>query len=236
MKRLSTGVEGLDNIIQGGYPENRVIVISGSPGSGKTTVSMQFLIAGAMANEQGMFITTLENPRTVIENMSRYSLNLQSFIKDKSIIFVDMGPNIEAFQGSSTSIVPTSSFVINKITEYVKKWKITRLGIDSSSVIKYSTTGKISEQKELGKFIRKLKDLGCTTILISELSKSEAYSMEHFLSHGVIFMHNFLFGDSMVRSIQIIKMSGTKHDCDMHVIKFTKKGVLLTGKKVLLDV
>ena len=79
------------------------------------------------------------------------------------------------------------------------------------------------------RFIRNLKKLGCTTILIGELTDPTAYSTEQFAAHGVIFMHNFLYDKNMTRAIQIIKMRGTKHDCNMRTVQFTDRGLKIEG-------
>ena len=56
-----------------------------------------------------------------------------------------------------------------------------------------------------------------------------AYSTEQFAAHGVIFMHNFLYDKTMTRAIQVIKMRGTRHDCNMHNVSFTEKGLKVEG-------
>jgi len=72
--------------------------------------------------------------------------------------------------------------------------------------------------------------LGCTTILLSELTKPDAYTIEQFASHGVIFLHNFMDkGWKYGPCLQIIKMRGYKHDCEMRAIEFMDKG-LKVGK------
>jgi KaiC/GvpD/RAD55 family RecA-like ATPase len=84
------------------------------------------------------------------------------------------------------------------------------------------------QEKEMSRFIRNLKKLGCTTILISEMTDPSAYSTEQFAAHGVVFMHNFLYDKTMTRAMQIIKMRGTKHDCNMRAVNFGDKGLVVS--------
>ncbi|HET9229619.1 MAG TPA: ATPase domain-containing protein, partial [Thermoanaerobaculia bacterium] len=58
--RASTGIEGLDYILGGGFPRNRMYLVKGDPGAGKTTLAMQFLLAGARAGEPGVYATLSE--------------------------------------------------------------------------------------------------------------------------------------------------------------------------------
>jgi KaiC/GvpD/RAD55 family RecA-like ATPase len=61
------------------------------------------------------------------------------------------------------------------------------------------------------------------------MTDPSAYSTEHFAAHGVVFMHNFLYDKTLTRAIQVIKMRGTKHDCNMHSVSFTEKGLKVEG-------
>jgi len=100
------------------------------------------------------------------------------------------------------------------------------------SQIRFASKEPASEERSISRFIRNLKTLGCTTILLSELTKPDAYTIEQFASHGVIFLHNFMDKQgNMVRALQIIKMRGTKHDCELRAIEFSDKGIKV-GKLV----
>ena len=68
----------------------------------------------------------------------------------------------------------------------VKHFGIKRLVIDSFSAIMFTSQGQASEERSIARFIRNLKNLGCTTILLSEFTKPDAYTIEQFASHGVI--------------------------------------------------
>src|SRR6266705_5761199 len=70
--RVSTGVKGLDELLGGGFPEGRSILIVGSPGSGKTTFAMQYLYNGALLGETGLYVTLDEHPDHVKRNLQSY--------------------------------------------------------------------------------------------------------------------------------------------------------------------
>ncbi|WP_406669850.1 ATPase domain-containing protein [Methanolobus sp. ZRKC4] len=238
--RIKTGIEGFDEVVQGGLLAERVYLVSGPPGSGKTTFCVQYLAHGATHGEVGLYATLLECPQNIIDDMSNFSLNIPALIKGQKLLFADLGPRMEygymdelnefitpdynVGRASIESEAPSPSMVFKEIAAYVSEYDVKRLVIDSVSAIRFTTKDLSLQEKEMSRFIRNLKKLGCTTILISEMTDPRAYSTEQFAAHGVIFMHNFLYDKTMTRAIQVIKMSGTRHDCNMRAVNFTENG------------
>jgi KaiC/GvpD/RAD55 family RecA-like ATPase len=74
-------------------------------------------------------------------------------------------------------------------------------------------------------FLTSLKRVDATTLLISEMTDPTSYADEHYLAHGVIFMHNYLEGGGMHRGVQIVKMRGTSIDSNIHAIEFENDGL-----------
>jgi KaiC/GvpD/RAD55 family RecA-like ATPase len=244
--RVKTGIEGFDEIIEGGLIKDRQYLISGSPGSGKSTFGVQFLVTGALAGEAGAYVGLNESVDTIIEDMSRYNLHIDELVnKKKLLFFLDLGPatqygeyeeisslitpNYEQRETESPDSAPPSPYSVFKNVEAaVKQHNIKRLVIDSLSAIRFTSIHPAQEEKSISRFIRNLKTLGCTTLLLSELTKPDAYTIEQFASHGVIFLHNYLDNQKgMVRALQIIKMRGTKHDCEMRGMDFTNRGLII---------
>jgi len=243
--RIKTGIEGFDELVQGGLLSDRVYLVSGPPGSGKTTFCVQYLAHGAALGETGLYVTLLESPQNIIDDMSNYSMNVVTLIKMKKLLFADLGPRMEYgfmdemseyitpdYEVSQTATereAPSPAMVFREIAAYVSEYDVKRLVIDSVSAIRFTTRDLSLQEKEMSRFIRNLKKLGCTTILISEMTDPGAYSTEQFAAHGVIFMHNFLYDKTMTRAMQIIKMRGTKHDCNMRSVSFSDKGLEISG-------
>ncbi|MCX9012081.1 MAG: ATPase [Candidatus Methanoperedens sp.] len=241
--RIKTGIEGFDELIGKGMIQGRVYIISGSPGSGKTTFGVQFLATGALAGEAGAYVTLSESIGNIIEDMSQYNLSIEKYLKEKKLFFLDIGPirdygeydelsafiepGIEQQEINSPENAPPSPYTVFKNVEMqVKQYDIKRLVIDSLSAIRFTSQHPALEERAVSKFIRNLKNLGCTTLLLSELLKPDAYTIDQFVSHGVIFLHNFMDKKgNMVRALQVIKMRGTRHDCQLHGIEFTDKGL-----------
>lgn len=243
--RIKTGIDGFDELVQGGLLAERVYLVSGPPGSGKTTFCVQYLAQGAALGEVGLYVTLLESPQNIIDDMSNYSMNVLTLIKMKKLLFADLGPRMEYgymdemndyitpdYEVAAASVdreAPSPSMVFREIAAYVAEYNVKRLVIDSVSAIRFTTRDMSLQEKEMSRFIRNLKKLGCTTILISEMTDPSAYSTEQFAAHGVIFMHNFLYDKTMTRALQVIKMRGTKHDCNMREVNFNEQGLVISG-------
>ncbi|MBE0521743.1 MAG: AAA family ATPase [Candidatus Methanoperedenaceae archaeon] len=241
--RIKTGIEGFDGLVEGGLIKGRQYLLSGSPGSGKTTFGVQFLSTGALFDEPGAYIALSESIETIVEDMSRYNFKVRELIDKKKLFFLDIGPNKnygeyndiwtvitpeheQRATESPEAAAPSPESVFKSVETLVKHTGVKRLVIDSLSAIRFTAHNPAQEERSISKFIRNLKTLECTTILLSELTKPDSYTIEQFASHGVIFLHNFMDNnDRMTRALQIIKMRGTKHDCDMRTLEFTPRGI-----------
>jgi KaiC/GvpD/RAD55 family RecA-like ATPase len=239
--RIKTGIDGLDEILQGGLLSERVYLLSGPPGSGKTTFCVQYLAQGAALGEVGLYVSLVESPQNIIDDMSNYSMNVVTLIKMQKLLFADLGPRMDygfiddfhergihehdMINSPGDQGAPSPATVYKEIACYVAEYGVKRLVIDSVSAIRFTSKDPSLQEKEMSRFIRNLKKLGCTTILISEMTDPTVYSTEQFASHGVIFLHNFLYDKTMTRAIQIIKMRGTKHDCNLRGVGFTERGI-----------
>ena len=239
--RVRTGILGFDELIQGGLLENRVYILCGPPGSGKTTFGVQYLASGAAKNQIGLFVSLVENPVHIVNDMSHYTFDVRKWSKAKKLYFMDMGPlshkeskSLKASDSGAAQddYVLSASDLLDKLERVIEKINAKRLVIDSLMTVKYSSGDPQLEKKEMTRFIRSLKDFGCTTVLLSEMVDPDAYNVEHFLAHGVIFLHNFFEKGSMTRAIQILKMRGIKHDCAMRSISFTDDGLYIHPKKL----
>ena len=76
-RRDSTGIAGLDDVLVGGFPRGHLFLVEGEPGTGKTTMALQFLLAGAAVGEKGMYITLSESKRELLEVARSHRWSLQ---------------------------------------------------------------------------------------------------------------------------------------------------------------
>ncbi|MEE8358795.1 MAG: ATPase domain-containing protein [Candidatus Hydrothermarchaeales archaeon] len=228
-RRVKSGIAGFDELVEGGLLNDRVYIICGPPGSGKTTFGCQYLAYGAIAGERGMYVTMMEDPRNIIMDMSSYPFNILNHVKTGRLFFMDFGANFNPGVGSSIEF-PTMSQLFAKVREFVESKDVKRLVIDSISQVKFVGADLMTEKKQMVEFVRKLESLDCTTILLSEMLDPDKYAPEHFLVHGVIFLYNFLSDGIMTRAVQILKMRGTRHESNMRKLEFTENGLRISGQ------
>jgi KaiC/GvpD/RAD55 family RecA-like ATPase len=246
--RITTGISGFDDLIEGGLVKSHVYILSGPPGSGRTTFGIQFLIEGAMQNESGLFLSLTETPTNVIKNMSRFKFDLVKHIKAKKIFFMDgtqelFGDAKPKGRPEQTEIFDlaagpkTSKDLFEKIEPILAKAGIQRLVIDSTLALSFLTKSREDGSKQMAKYVNLLKQNTATVLLLSEVIEPNAVKFEHYLSHGIFYLHHFPNSAraESSRAIQILKMRGTKHDSALHPIIFSDNGLELIEPEIPID-
>ena len=225
--RVSSGVPGFDELVQGGLLEDRLYVVSGPPGSGKTTFCSQFITEGAKRGEDCLYVTMHETQQELITDMSGYDFGFDRAMQSDAIQFL----NLVTESGKRTiTQFGTEGGLTNRLVAFIEQNGVERVVVDSTMLLQHFLTDVADE---ITGFLSALKQTDATILLISEMTDPSSYSDEHYLAHGVIFFHNFLDRGSMTRGIQVIKMRGTAIDCDIRQIDFSNQGLRVYPKKKL---
>ncbi|MFZ2412223.1 MAG: ATPase domain-containing protein, partial [Candidatus Methanoperedens sp.] len=198
MGKVKTAIPGLDELIEGGYVENDVILVTGGPGAGKTTFGIQYLVGGVnLYNEPGVLVMTEESPSRLIRDSWRFGWDIERLISQKKIKVIYADPFkytkfVTAPEGGKVNIIAGTKTVgdmFQQIQTDVKEIKAKRLFIDSLTSLKIS-----SEQSEIrqvvSEFIKNLEFLDCTTLMTSEIY-AKTFNVEEYLASGVIKLHVF---------------------------------------------
>ncbi len=219
-RRLSTGIKGLDDLIGGGLIPGRVYVVTGPPGSGKTTLGMQFLVEGAKNGERGVYISLVDDPKTIIQDMLHYRFNLLSYIRSKRIVIYDLGTTL-----TQANKKPSWTEILEEIKRIILHENAKRVVIDSFTPLEFMVSDPENKRREIVRLIKLLSAMDITAIIITEMMESEKYTDDYYVASGVIIMHHFMRDYKMVRAIQILKMRGTSHDSNFKKIKITENGI-----------
>ncbi|QDA30893.1 recombinase [Thermococcus indicus] len=220
LDRAPSGVPGLDDLIGGGFLPGRVYLVVGPPGSGKTTLGIQFLMSGVKNGEKGLFVSLFENPKLITQDMLRYNFGLLGHVQAGKIVFNDFG---QILFGAGRKFAWDE--LIKYLLEIIRKEEAKRVVIDSFNSLEYSVVDPENKRMALGKLMRKLHELDVTTLITSEMMSSESYTDEYYLTDGVIVLHHFMRNFQMVRALQVLKMRGVPHDSNLKRIRFTEEGI-----------
>lgn len=219
IERTFSGIKGLDVLTRGGFPKWSTILVSGTPGTGKTILSIQFLVNGALEkNENGVYISLEEDVNRIKKYMNvAFDWPLEELEKKKKVFFIKSELyDFEAFK--------------NLIETNVEKIGAKRLVIDPLTVISLFFERPLEIRRSLLELDKLLKRLSCTTMLTCEIPEGSnaisSFGVEEFTSDGIIVLS--YFPGTKPRGITIRKMRATDHDTDIHPFEIkSKKGVII---------
>lgn len=222
--RVSTGVAGFDELLDGGLQRNRLYVVSGPPGSGKTTFCAQFVAAGARAGEKCLYLSLHESEQSFLEDMANFEFGLGEQMGKRihfMNVFADRSKNL-LVGDTSSDYRSTVQRMTSRIAGFVDRHEIDRMVIDSTLLLRHFFS---NGSKSFLQFITGLKQADTTTILVSEMADPREFSDEHYLAHGVIVLRQTVVADGIQRGVQIVKMRGTPIDGTVRQFEFTDAGI-----------
>jgi circadian clock protein KaiC len=231
-ERCVTGIDGLDTILYGGIPRDNTVLLTGSCGTGKTSLALEFLLHGAVAGENSLFISVTENSEKLLANIIPYKFFDRDLIKSGKLVFIDLPAMYERLGMTKAEMTMEEiDLLVAAIGNLAKELGIRRLVMDSITSVCY----KLKTPEKIRDFILKLSktlsDLNCTSVLVSEIAaQSSAYStfgVEEAISDGIVLMANMERRGDLLRTLQVIKMRGTMHSRAKYVLDLTPMGVLL---------
>lgn len=230
IRRLATGVPGLDAILGGGLPEFSFNIMAGPPGSGKTTLAHQIMFALASRERPALFFTVLGEPPL---KMLRYQQQFKFFdlrLIDEAIHFVDLRDEFK-----------TGNFerILARITQEVEASSPGFVFVDSFRSLmqeaRQQPGSTLSPQQfisELGTF---LSGWQATTFLIGEyLSESDPHPV-FTVADGLLSLTQSVYRNSMVRKIQVLKMRGQATRPGMHTFRITDAGIEVFPAAIIHD-
>jgi circadian clock protein KaiC len=213
VQKLPTGIPSFDMISDGGLPESRTTLLSGTAGSGKTVFAMQFLAAGIAAGENGVFVTFEESPADIRQNMRGFGWNLEQWESEARLAFVDASPDPE------TEIIESGSFDLSallvRVDSAVRKVSARRVSIDSLGAMFSQFSDQSLVRRELFRISSALRSMGVTAVMTAERTDDfgpiARFGVEEFIADNVMVLRNTLEDERRRRTIEILKFRGTDH-------------------------
>jgi len=240
LDRVSTGIKGLDEVLKGGLPKGRTILVVGSPGSGKTTFAVQFLVGGAKANEGGLYVSLDEKPERVKADLSSFGWDLDTLEQNGKLTMIDATPlkrpshrfvePVASRENPVSFAIPelTLPSLVRTIRRVAAEEGTQRIVIDPITSLMLRYPDEVKRRRALLLFFDALESTGCSCIVTSELRTSELerqFQLEEYLSQGVVLLHTMIHEGNIVRGVQVEKMRGISHDEQLRPYQITQTGI-----------
>jgi len=231
---VPTGVAGVDRILgEKGIPKGHTVLVSGGPGSGKTTFAMQFLYQGATEyDEPGLYVSMDEDPADVKRNMANYGWDCDGLEAEGRLAFINVSPVRAASESSGLVQLGMKEFKLIKLLEAIRESAgeigAARIVIDPVTMFMLQYPDDTQRTYALKDLLAGLRDLESTDLLVSELKGTgmeREHQFEEYLAQGVIILRTMPKGDKLTRAFQVEKMRGLKIDSQPHPYEITDTGV-----------
>ena len=230
--RLSSGLDGLDSMLDGGFNRGRVVLLLGEPGTGKTIFCSQYLYHGAAERgEKGMFIGMNEPKSRFLQEMLNLGMDFARLEDEGRFRYVDATgvrkiPDTAkvgriAVGGRELGLVN----LLETIQDAIAKFEPTRVALDSMSDLVFRFPSLEERRPVVLDMIETLQGTSATSLLTSELlstGEDRVIQPEEYLSEGVMLLKTLRKG---VRTVQILKMRGSKVDTHPRPYLITGKGI-----------
>lgn len=214
LAKLPTGIVGFDQIANGGIPVGRSTLLSGTAGSGKTVMALQFLLSGVRDyDENGVFVTFEEAPADLMENVRSFGWDLEGLLESKRIAVVDVTPD------PGEDVIAAGPYdlsaLLARIEHAIRSVQAKRVILDAIGALFPQLTDPNIIRRELHRIAAGLRLLGVTTLVTMERTEEEGgvgrWGVEEFVADNVIVLRNRLENEKRRRTVEILKFRGATH-------------------------
>ena len=198
--RVPTGIEGFDELVEGGFPLGSVVLLTGGPGTGKTTFCSQFLWEGLQKGEKCLYITTEELPDEIKDDASQFGFDFDEY--GENFDMMNMEPS------DATSYLPQNIRSACEDKDY------DRIVLDSISVFGIYWEGESAVRKNMDDLVKEFRRADATTLMTAELPEEESgrlsrYGIAEFIADGVVKMEVLSIGKESFGNLTVRKMRQT---------------------------
>jgi circadian clock protein KaiC len=225
--RLKSGVEGLDDILNGGFPSNHLYLLEGDPGTGKTTVALQFLLEGTRAGESCLYVTLSESRRELQGVAESHGWSLDSIpIFEMTPQEEDIDPDAQytVFHPSDVELADTTASVLKQVDAV----QPSRVVFDSLSELRMLARDALRYRRQILGLKRYFAGRNCTVLLLDDRT-AEGHDLQlQSIAHGVIMMQSMEreFGVKR-RRLEVRKLRGSRYREGFHDYTIETGGVVV---------
>jgi len=233
--RVKTGISGLDDILGGGLPARRLYLIQGEPGSGKTTLALQFLLEGARAGEKVLYISLSETREEVEEVAGSHGWSLDNVeIVELSAIEKQLSASAQntLFHASEVELTETTKLLLDAM----EKVRPTRCALDSLSELRLLSHDALRYRRQILSFKQYFAARNCTTLLLDDRSQEGSDSHVLSLAHGVLVLQQLApeYGAAR-RRLRVQKVRGATYRGGYHDYVIETGGLVIFPRLVAAE-
>lgn len=222
MELIKTGILGLDDLLGGGIPTGHITAVLGPPGTGKSTLALQFTYEGLKNDENCVYLSLEESEEDIIITAKSFGWDLKSYIDTEKLALLHLSPqNIKA----------AIDRVENDLPKLFKAFKAKRLAIDPITLYEMIHDSESKRRDHLFNFAQMIKDTGMTTIFTSEIGKDNPYNSKYglveYVADGVIILRHLRPADlrNVTTVVEVLKMRRIEHSREIKPYNITGNGI-----------
>lgn len=236
LPRADTGVAGLDFVLEGGWARNRLHLLEGCPGTGKTTIALQFLLAGAQAGETGIYVSLAETEHELREGAHSHGWTLDPKIE----IFELIPPESVLDPDQHQSLLYSSDLelgeTIKRIFAAIERLQPKRVVIDSLSEIRLLAQSSLRYRRQILGLKHYFARHNSTVVLLDDLTTESTERAVHSIAHSVMHLDQLapIYGGER-RRLRVVKCRGQSFRSGYHDFVIDRDGVQVFPRLVAAD-
>ncbi|MGY5853937.1 MAG: ATPase domain-containing protein [Candidatus Thorarchaeota archaeon] len=237
--RVSSGVPGLDKLLNGGFIKGRTTLIAGGPGTGKSILTWHFVFDGVMNNENAVLLSLDQSSEIIVNDMAEFGWDPTEAIKSKRLTILsgtlNLVPTESGFEymiAFDHPLLREQPFTVTRLADLVKQkskeTNASRIVIDGLGPLLELAGNRFEVRQMVYGFMKELVSDDTTVLLTHELRTNPTAGndeMPYFICDGVIRLDTVYSSGDYVRTMRIMKMRGTSHSMRPIMFKISDNGI-----------
>ena len=220
-QRLTTGISGLDSMLGGGLLEGSAVLVSGAAGVGKTTLGLQYLVAGASLGQPGLLVTFEEFPATLVRDAKAMGWDLKVLEAEGKLSLLFTSPEV---------LLKSLQSPDSPLSETIHTIAPQRAVVDSMSHFQQLTSDRVELRHIYNTLVNALKREGMTSLLLDEAARLLGPQYRYagalpFLVDALVLMRYVEVDSAMQRAVAVLKMRGSAHAREIRRFSIGERGI-----------